>query len=213
MPQLSPKTEGARPHLVVKLGGSLWRSPLRAQWIAALRRFPGALTLVAGGGPFADAIRAAQPDMGFSTEAAHGMALLAMEQYALALADLHADLIPVATLEEARAVHDLGHIGLWRPYAMVCDAPDVQPSWDVTSDSLSAWLAKRAGAFALLLIKSVDMDQRACPTARGVVDPAFATYATGLNVFIAGPAALAGAADIFDAGRIPGVPAPGKTAS
>ena len=83
--------------LVVKIGGSLWRSPLLARWIAALRAFPGPLTIVPGGGPFADAVRAAQPTMGFSDRAAHKMAVLAMEQYGLALVDKFAGLESAAT--------------------------------------------------------------------------------------------------------------------
>jgi 5-(aminomethyl)-3-furanmethanol phosphate kinase len=210
MPPHTLKIEGARPHLVVKLGGSLWRSPLRAQWIAALRAFPGAVTLVAGGGPFADAVRAAEPQMGFSPRAAHGMALLAMEQYALALADLHEGLTPAASLDEARAAHEAGRIAVWRPFSMVQAAAEIEASWDVTSDSLSAWFAKVAGAEALLLIKSVDVDAGASLGARGLVDPAFARYATGLSVFVAGPGALAAAAQILAGGRAPGVAPPNE---
>ena len=87
--------------LVVKIGGSLWRSPLLARWIAALRAFPGPLTIVPGGGPFADAVRAAQSPMGFSDHVAHKMAVLAMEQYGLALVDKFAGLESSATPEEA----------------------------------------------------------------------------------------------------------------
>ena len=47
--------------LVVKLGGSLHASPALAHWLTALKRYPRPLTIVPGGGPFADAVRAAQP--------------------------------------------------------------------------------------------------------------------------------------------------------
>ena len=143
--------------LVVKIGGSLWRSPLLARWIAALRAFPGPLTIVPGGGPFADAVRAAQPTMGFSDRAAHKMAVLAMEQYGLALVDKFAGLESAATPEEAGAVHASGNIAVWRPSAMASDLR-VAASWDVTSDSLSAIYAHDSGAARLLLIKSVDVD-------------------------------------------------------
>ncbi len=142
--------------LVVKIGGSLWRSPLLARWIAALRVFPGPLTIVPGGGPFADAVRAAQPTMGFSDRAAHKMAVLAMEQYGLALVDKFAGLESAATPEGAGAVHASGSIAVWRPSAMASDLR-VAASWDVTSDSLSAIHAHDSGAARLLLIKSVDV--------------------------------------------------------
>ena len=187
--------------LVVKIGGSLWRSPLLARWIAVLRAFPGPLTIVPGGGPFADAVRAAQPTMGFSDRAAHEMAVLAMEQYGLALVDKFARLESAATPEEAGAAHASGNIAVWRPSAM---APrlNVAASWDVTSDSLSAIYAHESGAARLLLIKSVDFD--AAPGSRGLFDPCFASHAAGLDVFIAGPAALDGAPEILARGGVAG---------
>jgi dihydroneopterin aldolase len=191
------------PHLVAKLGGSLWRSPLLGEWIAALRRFPHPLTIVPGGGPFADAVRAAQPVMGFSETAAHGMAVLGMEQYALALADVHG-LALAGTLHEMRRLHEAGEPALWRPSTMVGAAPSVRPGWDVTSDSLAAWLAHELGASALLLIKSVDARDGEDLTARGLVDFAFASHVKDMPAHIAGPAALGEAADIFARGEVPG---------
>ena len=80
------KSRTETPLLVAKLGGSLHAAPELPVWIAALKNWPHRLTLVCGGGPFADAVRSAQPKMGFSDATGHAMALLAMEQYALALA-------------------------------------------------------------------------------------------------------------------------------
>src|SRR6476646_6107739 len=73
---------------VVKLGGSQARSSHLASWLDVLSRCGGRAVIVAGGGPFADAVRTTQPAMGFDDRAAHHMALLAMEQYAVALASL-----------------------------------------------------------------------------------------------------------------------------
>lgn len=208
----SRKTEPAG-RLVAKIGGSLHASPLLGRWIAALGAWPGPLTLVCGGGPFADAVRAAQPKMGFSDETAHAMALLAMEQYALALASLH-DLDLAATREEIAAAHARGRIALWRPAAMVASARDITPGWDVTSDSLAAWLARETGASALLTIKSVDVGVDLALrdlVAAGVVDPAFPTYVDGTSVFVAGPRALADAAQRLAGGALPGVPVASST--
>ncbi len=72
--------------LVVKLGGSLHASPALADWLAALKACRPPLTIVPGGGPFADTVRAAQKAMRYDDGTAHAMAVLAMEQYALALA-------------------------------------------------------------------------------------------------------------------------------
>jgi aspartokinase-like uncharacterized kinase len=196
----------ARPLLVAKIGGSLHDSPDLARWMAALSRWPHRLTLVSGGGPFADAVRAAQAKLGYDDRAAHAMAVLAMEQYALALASLH-DLALAATPEEMAAVHAQGRLALWRPSPMVSQAGDIAPGWDVTSDSLAAWLARRLGASALLMIKSVDAGaDRALPdlAAAGVVDPAFTAYVGETPVHVAGPQALADAGRRLADGALPG---------
>ncbi len=194
--------------LVVKLGGSLHASPLRAQWIAALADYPGAMTLVCGGGPFADAVRAAQPVMRYGDKAGHAMAVLAMEQYALALASLHDGLELAATREEICAAHNCGRIALWRPSLMVSAARDIAPAWQVTSDSLAAWLARQLDAKALLLIKSLDVDADIDLTAlaaAGIVDPAFPDYVGSTPVYIAGPKELRDARRLLSCGASPGV--------
>lgn len=199
---------GARPLLVAKIGGSLHASPDLARWIAALRRWPHRLTIVAGGGPFADAVRAAQPRLGFDDETAHAMAVLAMEQYALALARLF-DLDLAATPAELEAVHARGRPALWRAASMVSAARDIAPGWDVTSDSLAAWLARRSGALALLMIKSVDVGANSALhsiVSAGIVDPAFPAYLDGTPTTVAGPGALASAGELLAAGALPGAP-------
>src|SRR4051812_7801139 len=76
----------AVPMIVLKLGGSLASSGGLTACLAALGRLRGEIVVVPGGGVFADAVRAAQPRFGFSDRAAHRMAILAMEQYAVMLA-------------------------------------------------------------------------------------------------------------------------------
>lgn len=201
------------PLLVAKIGGSLHDSPHLAHWIEALARWPHRLTLVCGGGPFADAVRATQPKLGFSQEAAHAMAILAMEQYALALADLYG-LALAATREEIDAAHRRGQIALWRAAKMVGAARDIAPGWDVTSDSLAAWLARQTGAGALLLIKSVDIGADSALesiASAGIVDPAFRDYVDGMPVNVAGPRALAHAGALMAGGALPGAPVASAT--
>lgn len=200
----NPRSEAASTHLVVKFGGSLWSSPLLGRWLVALRRAPCDVTIVPGGGIFANAVRDAQDKMQFSNEAAHQMALLAMEQYALALADLDQRLALVSSPQEARAAHLKGRSAVWRPSDMVCEARDVPASWDVTSDSLAAWYAAKAAASTLLLVKSVDVESGDDLASLGVVDPYFPHYAEGLRVVVAGPSNVAGAAQTLARGDIPG---------
>ncbi len=106
-----------------------------------------------------------------------------------------------ATPGEAGAVHASGNIAVWRPSAMASDLR-VAASWDVTSDSLAAVYAHQSGAARLLLIKSVDVDTAL--DSPSLVDPCFASHAAGLDVFIAGPAALDGATEILSRGGVAG---------
>ncbi|QGM98107.1 hypothetical protein [Methylocystis parvus] len=202
-----------RPLLVAKIGGSLHDSPNLARWIDALKRWPHRLTLVSGGGPFADAVRAAQPKLLYSDETAHAMAVLAMEQYALALADLF-DLDLAATREEIDAIHAEGRIALWRASKMVGAARDIASQWNVTSDSLAAWLARRTGADALLMIKSVDIGANSALeslASAGIVDPAFPDYVGGTPVYVAGPRTLPDAGARLAGGLSPGAPVVSQT--
>jgi dihydroneopterin aldolase len=178
---------------VVKLGGSLAFSPHLRPWLDALARGAGALVLVAGGGPFADAVRAAQPTLGFDDDAAHHMALLAMDQFARALTNLNPALVLADSLPAIRRVLRDGKVPVWSPTRMVLAARDIPASWDVTADSLAAWLAIRMRAKRLLLIKhAAAMAERIRAgdlVAAGFVDPAFPRFigAADLEVLMAEP--------------------------
>lgn len=161
------------PLWVVKLGGSLWRAPELRRWLeilAAARRLR--VVVVPGGGPFADAVREAQPALGFGDRAAHRMALLAMEQYGTALADLEPRLTPARGIADLRG---LPSPTVWMPLPLA-ESADVAESWDVTSDSLAVWLAGALGASCAVLVKSAALPDGASPgrdlAVAGIVDPA-----------------------------------------
>lgn len=195
---------------IVKLGGSLAFSPLRNAWLDALVAWGGPLILVPGGGPFATCVRLAQEQMGFSDVAAHRMALLAMEQFAIALAAYSDNFVLAASRTEIESSLNAGTIPVWLASEMVLGASDVPVSWDMTSDSLAAWLTATLRAHRLLLIKS-------CDTAAAVsvheivdakiVDPLFPHFAarSQTEVWLAGPASLPGALRILQSGGMPGI--------
>lgn len=194
--------------LVVKIGGSLGRGAALEGWMRALLGAQRALAFAPGGGRFADAVRDAQRDLRFCDAAAHDMAILAMEQYALAVADLFPRLEPVTSIAQAQRAHAAGRDSIWLPAAALRLAPDIEKSWDVTSDSLAAWYARRLGARALLLVKSVDLAVAADAGPEEIVDPKLEDFAQDLRVYVAGPAALATAATIIASGGTPGSPLP-----
>lgn len=169
--------------IVVKLGGSLAGSSGLVGWLDALAACGGRVVVVPGGGPFADAVRNAQPAMGFGDETAHQLALLAMEQYGRALAASRSGFVVAGSREAIEQALAAGDVPIWSPVEMAPQASDIAASWDVTSDSLAAWLAGHIGAAELLLIKHgafADEPMSAADlAARGVVDRAFARYLAG----------------------------------
>jgi len=178
---------------VIKLGGSFAFSADLGDWIAAIAGCAGRAVIVPGGGPFADAVRAAQVQMGFDDRAAHRMGLLAMEQYGCAIKSLHEGLSLADSLDSiSRGLAD-DQVPVWLPTPMALGASDIPPSWDVTSDSLAAWLAGKIGAERLVLVKQVEPAHgtaRAADLAeRNIVDTAFANFhaASGVPAFILGP--------------------------
>lgn len=197
------------PPLIVKLGGSLAGSAELAAWIAALDRYTAPLLIVPGGGVFADTVRAAQKTLAFDDTAAHHMALVAMQQYGIALAALWPRLTGVATPAAIRRALRLHHVPCWNPVPMALAAP-LPKSWDVTSDTLAAWLAGSLKAAQLLLIKSrdpqVSFETVADLAAVDLVDPLFPHYAaaSGATVFVAGPGSLPEAGAMLAEGTVPG---------
>jgi aspartokinase-like uncharacterized kinase len=194
---------------IVKIGGSLLEAPALDAWLAAILSSNVPMVIVPGGGRFADVVREAQKTIGFDDAAAHRMALLAMDQVAVLHASRSAGFSLAASRAEITEVLSQGRIPVWLPSAMVLAATDVPASWDVTSDSLAAWLAGTLGVARLLLVKSCDVQEpvtlRGLADA-GIVDPLFPSFAckSAAAVHIAGPAALARAGDMLRAGGMPG---------
>src|SRR4051794_36407271 len=127
---------------VIKLGGSHAFAPHLADWVEAITSYRGRIVVVPGGGPFADAVRAAQSKMGFDERAAHRMALLAMEQYGCALASLDPRLVMAESHADIDRVLEAGQVPLWLPNRMALAAPQNPRAWDGTSDNPGARLSR-----------------------------------------------------------------------
>jgi aspartokinase-like uncharacterized kinase len=156
-------------------------------------------------------VRLAQRRWHFDDGAAHRMALLAMEQYGLMLAALHPALRPARSAREIRAARRAGQVPVWLPSAMALGRPEVAESWDVTSDSLAAWLAARIGLPRLVLVKSASLPEHApaaALVASGIVDPVLPTMLRAGRVagWCVGAGQAAAFAASFAAGRVIGTP-------
>ena len=141
---------------VVKVGGGLLsRAGAFDRVTEALTAFTRGrrVLIVPGGGPFADAVRQMFKRIKIGEDAAHWMAVLSMDQYAHALAAR----IPGAALlhEQAdiAATIAAGRLPVLAPYRWLELADPLPHSWEVTSDSIAAWVAGALGARRLVLIK------------------------------------------------------------
>lgn len=195
---------------VAKLGGSTAGHDEMQVWIAALAGSSLPLVIVPGGGPFARQVRGAQKSMGFSDTAAHAMAILAMDQFGHVVVDSHERFSAARSVEEIKQASSVGKIPVWLPSALAIPARDIPASWEITSDSLAAWLAGKLGAQALLLVKQSGAfgrdDGVAELMARGIVDRYFAAMLpAGISLCVAGPQDAATAAATLSSGRIPGI--------
>jgi 5-(aminomethyl)-3-furanmethanol phosphate kinase len=148
--------DAAPVDIVVKVGGGILKEveafdavlvAVRAN--AQSRR----LLIVPGGGPFADAVRAVDRQIGLSDSAAHWMAVLAMDQYAHLIAARLAGAVLVAEPREIAAALEARSVPVFAPSRWLRAADPLPHSWDVTSDSIAAWVAGRVGARALVLVK------------------------------------------------------------
>lgn len=143
---------------VVKVGGSLaTRADDLRRLGEALTRAGGnhPLVVVPGGGPFADQVRAFDKVHALSADAAHWMAILGMDQFAFVLSDLITGSQVVEDRLGMQTAHLEGRVPVLAPSRWLRATDELPHSWDVTSDTLAAYLATLLGADQLVLVKPV----------------------------------------------------------
>jgi aspartokinase-like uncharacterized kinase len=135
--------------ILIKLGGSLIRNSRMI--VKNLVEYTNSnstsetIIIVPGGSIFADTIRRVNP----GEESAHWMAVLAMEQYGYYLADgTGAELIDSLEIPEKG-------IYILLPYRILKEKDELPHTWNVTSDTIAAWVALQLGA---RFIKVTDVD-------------------------------------------------------
>jgi 5-(aminomethyl)-3-furanmethanol phosphate kinase len=143
-----------RAPLVVKVGGGL----LRDEGLEGLRLACSEATemaeirpvlVVPGGGPFADAVRALDAQVGLCDHVAHALALHAMDQLGVLLRSMLPIAEPLTRLVTPR------RLGLVLAVPAFTARPGVPESWAVTSDSLAVVAAAAIGAGEAILLKPV----------------------------------------------------------
>ena len=169
------------PIWVIKLGGSLSHSSILKDWLdLILCQGQGRAVIVPGGGDFADQVRVAQQHWQFDDLYAHQMAVLAMQQMALLFQGLYSELDLAESPDQIKRLLKQGSVVIWSPKLSILNQAGIPANWNITSDSLSAWLAHTLSAATLTLVKSSAIPENCAISElieKGIVDKAFNQYA------------------------------------
>jgi aspartokinase-like uncharacterized kinase len=143
---------------ILKIGGSLAADPERlkklCQVVSELAK-THKLAVVPGGAEFADTVRKFDKKFGLSKGAAHKMAILAMDQYGLLLSDITPDSYISYKLQQIIKPQK-GKLPFFLPSQFMFHDDSLEKSWDVTSDTISAYIAGKLGAEKLVIVTDVD---------------------------------------------------------
>ncbi|MCW4019481.1 MAG: delta 1-pyrroline-5-carboxylate synthetase [Candidatus Bathyarchaeota archaeon] len=144
---------------VIKVGGSLSENPavLKALGVALAKYArETSFVVVPGGGTFADAVREVDANFGLPALLSHRMAILAMDQYGLLLSHAIPDASVYDSLEDVMKVSYSGKVSIFLPSKLLLQSDPFEPSWDVTSDSIAAYIAVRLKTPKVLFVTDVD---------------------------------------------------------
>ena len=140
---------------VIKIGGSLLTNDqVLKNFCQSLgdlsKRYR--LLIVPGGGTFANIVRGKQIEQRFSDRVAHIRAIAGMDVYGLELHGL---------IKGSSTSKDLGKIKrngctIFLPFETLRRCDKLEASWEVTSDTIAAWISSKIGCRRLILVKMVD---------------------------------------------------------
>jgi len=144
---------------VIKIGGSLAEDPKRLRTLCTeLSEFAKkyAIIVVPGGGKFADVVRDLDKCFTLAGEIAHRMAVLGMDQFGLLLCQIIPNSCATYLLSDVKQFSEIGVVPIFLPSRLMFKEEPLENSWDVTSDSIAAYVASRLHVAKVLLVTDVD---------------------------------------------------------
>lgn len=164
---------------IVKLGGSLLETGQMFECLKHIVKSNIPTVVVCGGGEFANQVRQAQKKWHFDDIAAHEMALLAMKQTAIMCQNLQSEFVIASSICESEEEEPENRFVIWSPDINELNAANIKPSWDMTSDSLAAWLTIKIDSYHLVLVKSCNINFGTAITElteQGIIDKEFSKF-------------------------------------
>ena len=137
---------------VVKIGGSLF--PNHAVELARQLENTGSL-IILGGGEFANLIRKYDSEMNFSEEANHWTAIDCMDIIAKLVNDKVESAKLAYSIEEVEKISEEGFTPIFAVSKFLREEDPFECSWDVTSDSIAAYVSHLLNA-NLLIVTNVN---------------------------------------------------------
>jgi aspartokinase-like uncharacterized kinase len=140
---------------MIKVGGSLCEPKLLAPLAVAIGELAKtcSVTVIPGGGPFANLVRHWDRRLSLSDSASHWMAVAAMNQYGLLL---ESQGMGTAVDDPAMLFSPSDVARIFLPYRFLRDTDPLPHTWSVTSDSIAAYLASLFSVDRLILLKPTD---------------------------------------------------------
>ena len=144
---------------VIKVGGSLVEDPERlidlcAKLSGLAKNYE--LIVVPGGGRFADVVRNSDSRFNLSSGISHRMAILGMDQFGLVLSQITPNSCATYLLNDAKQLSEIRVVPIFLPSRLIFKEDPLEKSWDVTSDSIAAYVASRLQASKVVLVTDVD---------------------------------------------------------
>jgi aspartokinase-like uncharacterized kinase len=139
---------------IIKIGGSLLNESKfykLCEYVSKLSK-KYKIGIVPGGSKFADLVRKLDKKIHFPSEVSHHMAILAMDQYGLLLSML----IKAEITNSLKLPTNIKKPVIFLLSKYFFEKDPLPNSWDVTSDSIAAYVAKKLKVKKLILVKNVD---------------------------------------------------------
>ena len=114
------------------------------------------IVIVPGGGTFADLVREFHTQYGFSNTTAHKMAIMSEDIVGILIGEYLKNGIFTKNLNEISNILKRLKIPILLPSKILLELDELPHSWDVTSDSISIYLAHKLNISTVILVKDVD---------------------------------------------------------